>query len=56
MKSKSWKKNSVKFYGYYDKIVEKTIVMEKCDDNLENFIKEKGKSFSIEEKKNIYRY
>ena len=49
------KKNSVKYYGDYNKIVEKTIIMEKCDDNLENFLKKREKSFSTDEIKNIFR-
>ena len=48
--------NSVKYYGDYQIIKEKIIVMEKCDDNFENYIKQKNKSLNEEEiKKNIFR-
>ena len=48
------KKNSVKYYGDYNIIKEKTIIMEKCDDDLEKFLKNRGKSFSADEIKNIF--
>ena len=47
-------KNSVKYYGDYNKIIEKTIIMEKCDDDLEHFLKKREKSFSSDEIKNIF--
>jgi len=48
------KANSVKYYGDYDKIVEKTIIMEKCECDLEDFLKKRG-AFSTDEIKNIFR-
>ena len=45
----SYKKNSVKFFGEYDNENEKIIVMEKCDKNLYEFIKQRGKALTIEE-------
>ncbi len=47
--------NSVKFYGAYDENNEKVIIMEKCDKNLKQFIKERGKGMEIEEIKNKFR-
>ena len=43
--------NSVKYYGDYQIIKEKIIVMEKCDEDLEVYIKEKNKSLKEEIKK-----
>ena len=37
--------NSVKFYGTYEENNEKVIIMEKCDKNLKQFIKERGKEW-----------
>ena len=48
------KKNSVKYYGDYDKIVEKTIILEKCEYDLEDFLKKRG-AFSTDEIKKIFR-
>jgi hypothetical protein len=42
-------KNSVKFLGNYDNENEKIIVMEKCDQNLYEFIKKRGKALTVEE-------
>jgi serine/threonine protein kinase len=42
-------KNSVKFFGNYDNENEKIIVMEKCDQNLYEFIKKRGKALTVEE-------
>ena len=47
--------NSVKYYGDYDKEYEKIIIMEKCDKNLKEFIKERGKALSVEEIKNKFK-
>jgi len=42
-------KNSVNYYGCYDKDKLRVIVMEKCDSNLKDFIDERKKSLSTEE-------
>ena len=42
----SLNKNCVEYYGNYDKTNEKIIVMEKCDNNLKEFIKQRGKSLT----------
>ena len=42
-------KNSVKFLGDYDNENEKIIVMEKCDKNLYEFVKQRGKALTVEE-------
>jgi serine/threonine protein kinase len=49
LKLLSYNKNSVKFYGSYDENNQKVIVMEKCDKNLRQFIKERGSGMEIEE-------
>ena len=46
-------RNSVEYYGNYDKFNEKVIVMEKCDENLLEFIKKKGKMKIEDIKKNF---
>ena len=48
-------KNSVKYYGNYDIIKEKIIIMEKCDDNLNNLLKKRKKAFSIDEIKKMFK-
>ena len=49
--------NSVKYYGDYQIIKEKIIVMEKCDDNFENYIRQRNKSLNgRRNKKNIFRF
>ena len=45
--------NSIKYYGNYDKDNEKIIVMEKCDENLYEFIKKNGKMKIEEIKRNF---
>ena len=47
-------KNSVKYYGYYQIIKEKTIIMEKCDEDLEQFLKKRNSAFNTDEIKNIF--
>ena len=47
-------KNSVKFFGDYQIIKEKTIVMEKCDEDLEQFMIKRNKSFNIDEIRKIF--
>jgi len=41
--------NSVEYYGNYDNENEKVIVMEKCDKNFKEYIKETGKALTIKE-------
>ena len=49
LKLLSSNKNSVKYYGKYEKEKEKVIVMELCDKNLKEFMKEKNKALTVEE-------
>jgi regulator of RNase E activity RraB len=42
-------KNSINILGSYDNENEKIIVMEKCDQNLYEFIKKRGKALTVEE-------
>ena len=53
-KSLSFNENCVKFYGEFQKIEKKVIVFEKCDEDLENFIKTRKKSLNEEEIKKIF--
>jgi serine/threonine protein kinase len=48
-------RNSIKFYGTYDENNEKVIIMEKCDQNLKQFIKERGKGMQIGEIKSKFK-
>jgi hypothetical protein len=41
--------NSIKFYEYYDTEKEYAIVMELCDNNLQNILNEKKEAFNIDE-------
>ena len=54
LKNLSHKTNSVKYYGNYWKNNEITIVMEKCDLNLKDFIKKRKKALDIIEIKNKF--
>ena len=54
LKLLSYHKNSVKYFGNYQIIKEKTIVMEKCDEDLEEFLKKKNSSFNTDEIKKIF--
>ena len=54
LKLLSSNKNSVEYLGSYDIIKEKVIVMEKCDENLEQFLKSGNKSLTIDEIKKIF--
>ena len=54
LKLLSSNKNSVEYLGSYDIIEEKVIVMEKCDENLEQFLKSGNKSLTIDEIKKIF--
>ena len=44
----------MKYYGDYQIIKEKTIIMEKCDENLEQFLIKRNVAFQIEEIKKIF--
>jgi len=46
--------NSLKYYGCYDKENEKIIVLEKCDENLESYMKNRNKALSTEKIKEIF--
>ena len=46
--------NSVKYYGNYDKKNEKIIILELCDNNLQKYMENRNKSFSVEEIKNKF--
>ena len=54
LKNLSHKTNSVKYYGNYCENNEIIIVMEKCDLNLKDFIKQRGKALDIIEIKNKF--
>jgi V8-like Glu-specific endopeptidase len=55
LKMLSNNRNSIKFYGTYDENNEKVIIMEKCDQNLKQFIKERGKGMQIGEIKSKFK-
>ena len=46
--------NSLKYYGCYDKENEKIIVLEKCDEDLESYMKNRKKALSTEKIKEIF--
>ena len=54
LKLLSSNENSVKYFGNYDIIKEKVIIMEKCDENLEQFINKRKKELTIPEIKKIF--
>ena len=54
LKLLSWNKNSVKFYGYYEKDNERVLIIEKCDEDMEKFMKNNGKSLTTKKIKNIF--
>ena len=54
LKLLSQNQNSVKYYGSYDIIKEKVIIMEKCDENLEQFIFKRKKALEVKEIKEIF--
>ena len=54
LKSLSYNKNSVKYFGDYNNEKEKIIIMEKCDKNLKEFVKQKGNALTIEEIKSKF--
>ena len=47
--------NSVKYYGDYQIIKEKIIVMEKCDEDFENYLTQRNKSLNEEEMKKYFQ-
>ena len=47
-------KNSVKYFGSFDIIKEKVMIMEKCDEDLEQFMRKRKSSLNIDEIKNIF--
>jgi len=51
----SYNNNSVKYYGNYNNENEKIIIMEKCDKNLYDFIKQRKKSLTIDEIKQKFQ-
>ena len=55
LKDLSYYKNSVTYYGNYYKENERIIVMEKCDLNLKDFVKQRGKALGILEIKYQFR-
>ena len=46
--------NSLKYYGNYDNKGEKIIILEKCDEDLEEYMKNRKKSLNIEEIREIF--
>jgi len=49
----SYYENSLKYYGNYDNKDEKIIILEKCDEDLEEYMKNRNKSLNIEEIREI---
>jgi len=48
-------KSSVHYYGDYDSNNEKILVIEKCDENLRDYIEKDKKIFKIEDIKNLFK-
>ena len=46
--------NSVKYYGNYDNKDEKIIILEKCDEELDNYMENRKKSLNVEEIRKIF--
>ena len=46
--------NSLKYYGNYDNKDEKIIILEKCDEDLQKYMKDRNKSLNIEEIREIF--
>jgi len=46
--------NSLKYYGNYDNKDEKIIILEKCDEDLEKYMKDRNKSLNVEEIREIF--
>ena len=55
LKILSYNKNSVKYFGNYDNTNQKIIVMEKCDNNLKEFIKQRRKGLTTKEIKEKFK-
>ena len=55
LKLLSYNNNSVKYFGNYNNEKEKIIIMEKCDQNLYDFVKQRGKSLTIDEIKQKFQ-
>ena len=55
LKLLSYNQNSVKYYGNYNNGKEKIIVMEKCDKNLNEFIKQRGSALTVKEIKRKFK-
>ena len=55
LKLLSYYYNSVKYFGNYNNEKEKIIIMEKCDQNLYDFVKQRGKSLTIDEIKQKFQ-
>ena len=47
-------KNSLKYYGDYNNKDEKIIILEKCDEDLEKYMKNRNKSLNVEEIREIF--
>ena len=47
--------NSLKYYGNYDNKDEKIIILEKCDEDLEKYMKKRNKSLNVEEIREIFK-
>ena len=54
LKLLSSQKNSVKYFGDYQIIKEKTIIMEKCDEDLQQYLIKRNKAFNTDEIKKIF--
>ena len=55
LKSLNKSKSSVHYYGDYDSNNEKILVIEKCDENLRDYIENNKKIFNIEDIKNLFK-
>jgi len=55
LKSLNRYKNSVHYYGDYDSNNEKILVIEKCDENLRDYIEKNKKIINIEDIKNLFK-
>ena len=55
LKSLSYNENSVKYYGNYDNKKDKIIIMEKCDKNSNEFVRQRGSALTVEEIKRKFK-
>ena len=46
--------NSLKYYGNYDNKEEKIVILEKCDEDLDDYMKNRNKSLNVEEIRKIF--